>query len=436
MHEQLPSFLYLFANLSICVLFVWYLFRLYSDSSIKHHFLPALSFKIVGGLSVGLLYAFHYNYQGDTFSLYQDARYISIHLSSTPLDFIQFLFDEGNEKFIDTYHMISSKNPRALIMSKFIALSQSLTQNYWLSSIHFSLFSFWGIWALATRIVKLFPKHQLSTALAFFYFPSFVFWSSGILKESVLIGCLFLLASWYLDFKYLAPHNRLKGVKIISALVLLYIIFRMKYYYLAVFIPVLSLDFLLGWLSNMNNISRWHKVFIISISVFLLLFIASQIHPNLHPEVIVKAIVHNNLKMVSETSNTQALLHFYDLEPSLLSLGKNLPIAIWEGLFRPYFWESNTIFWILTGMENSVIMILAVVSIWRFYQGKIKLGSKWRILVGVSILYIISLLVLLSFASPNLGNLVRYKTGFSSIMLLLLFNASAAPHRIWAYIRT
>ncbi|MGB0525495.1 MAG: hypothetical protein ACPGJS_21140 [Flammeovirgaceae bacterium] len=413
----------LLVNVIICSLYGWLMYTWSQKYPLRKHLFPALLIKIIAGIGLGLIYRHHYEALGDTFSYFHDAQLIAAQYDQSPIAYLDFITFSVND-YTEVIHSLQIKNPRGLIFSKLASVSYLLSENYWLMSIHFSLFSFLGSWQLANRLTQLFKGKQLLVAISFFYFPSFVFWSSGLLKESVLIGSLFLLMAWLLQWIYAPKSLKLRGIKIGLGLLFLYLIFKMKYYYLAAFIPCIGLLLIAEWLDKTWAFPAWKKYMTLFVLLFMLAGLASFVHPNLHADQIITAIVTNNLKMAAETENQTALIQFEALEPNLLSLLQHMPTALWEGLFRPYIWEKGHLFWRFTAFENTLILLLCFGTIRTLVFSGLSTKPIYQNIIIFSLLYILVLAVLLSLAAPNLGNLVRYKTGFMPFLIYLLLHAA------------
>lgn len=399
---------------------------------LHRYFYPVLSLKLLVGLAVGGVYQYLYNGEGDTFSLYQDAEQIADFVVKHE-DAWEFMINDQAEDFAELYQELANKNPRALIMSKLIAVVHLISQNYWLSSCYFSFFSFVGIWYFANTLIRIWPSTKIAVVMAFLLLPSFVFWTSGLLKESVLAACLYLLMAWQLE-AVVRKKTAYKWLKLLFAIPLLYLIFQMKYYYLAAFLPCVCLFMIMPWLDRAFQGVLWKKYLTLGGLFLLMLVLASYVHPNLSLTHVSAVIVQNNLKMAAETTNEQALLHFHDLKNEPVSLLYNAAIGFWEGAFRPYIWEKGHLFWKLTGIENLLVFFLMIFALGNLLLGKVKLLKNNNNVLIVSVLYVLLLAVLLPLAAPNLGNLARYKTGYFPIIVYLMLCACQL-HR-FPYTRT
>ncbi len=65
-------------------------------------------------------------------------------------------------------------------------------------SLYFSAISFFSSWFLVQKINRLFEGVQPAAILGFLFFPSVVFWSAGVIKESLAMAALFFLSLIFL----------------------------------------------------------------------------------------------------------------------------------------------------------------------------------------------------------------------------------------------
>jgi len=63
-------------------------------------------------------------------------------------------------------------------------------RNYTVMNLVFSMISFSGVWQLYKFFYEQYPQLHKKLAIAIIYFPTFVFWSSGILKDPLCTGML------------------------------------------------------------------------------------------------------------------------------------------------------------------------------------------------------------------------------------------------------
>ncbi len=96
---------------------------------------------------------------------------------------------------------LTLQEPRALFLSKVVSVFGLFTaSNYWIISCYFSCLAFAGAWYLVKIIRRCNAHYTLAAVLAFLFFPSVVFWSSGIVKESLAMASLYFLSAVFLSY--------------------------------------------------------------------------------------------------------------------------------------------------------------------------------------------------------------------------------------------
>jgi hypothetical protein len=300
-------------------------------------------------------------------------------------------------------------------------------QNYWLSGIYFSLFSFWGMWQLGNTLARAFPETRLSAALAFLFFPSVVFWSAGVMKESVVMGVIGLVTSYWLSaLLRLESWQKSRLLwQILLSLLMLLVLWKLKYYYFAVYLPCLLAGGMILLLRRRTRLnSPWAWTFLFFLLMAGLVGITTRLHPNLEASYFMEVLVqtHDTLYALSKAGNR---IEYHHLKPTVGSLLQNLPLALVSGLFRPFFGEWNKSLQWLNGLENLFLLILSVTSLLRIWQKKgLRLSQEALVLCCTAGLYILTLAALLAISTPNFGTLTRYKVAFLPFMIYLLANGA------------
>jgi len=211
-------------NLLLILAIIWILYIKTRNSPVKEHLVIALSVKIFAGITLGLLYFRYYGF-GDTLVFSEVATSVVDLHGNSFTGFMTFLLNDPDEILTKTFPVLSE--PRSAFFIKIVSVFYLLTSNnYWITSIYFSLISFLGSWMLSNALIANNIKLKLPAILAIFYFPTFVFWTSGILKEAIAWFCLATLVSYIYTF----IHRRsLPFRQLLISLLLLYILWSIKY---------------------------------------------------------------------------------------------------------------------------------------------------------------------------------------------------------------
>ena len=153
-------------------------------------FWPALAVKLLAGLAVGWIYFYHYD-QGDTITYWYDGKLVAERIVSDPLSALNFYWDDGAFQ----WDGLINHRPRSLFFVKISGLLALLCGgSYWMMALIISFCSFLGAWYLCVKAIYFFPDARLPAILAFLFYPSVVFWSSGLIKESLGLGALYFLS--------------------------------------------------------------------------------------------------------------------------------------------------------------------------------------------------------------------------------------------------
>jgi uncharacterized membrane protein YiaA len=397
-------------NILILLLIAVWLWR--RDTSVLHKFYwPALITKCVAGLSLGIIYSTYYE-ASDTFTFFQLAV-DQADLARNDLGaYLGFLFSKREGYFLGEH--------RTIFFTKITSVLALLTgNNYWITSLYFSLLSFFAAWYLSNTIARLFPEYKIAACITFLFFPSVVFWSSGIIKEALAMAAMFFLTA---SFLRLWVREQISILAILLAVICGLTVFNLKYYYLAVFIPVTVSALIAQRLCEKFKIESSLKQILIMTGVLSCGFLAiTFLHPNFSPSRILEVIAFNN-KAFMDACTPDDVIHFYNLEPTWGSMVINAPWAFISGLFRPFVWEANTIFKFITGAENLVLLLLTIFAI--PHLKNIPRSPHRLLLVGV-ILYCATLSIFLALSTPNFGTLARYGVGYLPFVALLVFHQPA-----------
>lgn len=398
------------------------------DIAWKKLFWPAFLFKLFCGVALGLVYTFYYTV-GDTALYYADGVRLANLARADLTTYLTFLVS-GDDSYAIWNQLLYTEG-RALFMSKVTSFFCLLTADeYYLVSLYFSFFSFYGAWTLTKLISRHWPGFQPAAIVGFLFFPSISFWTSGVIKESLAMACVYALLSVCIK---LWKNEKLSiGMWMLTPLCIWFLIV-LKYYFAAVFIPVFSTA-LVVHLIIQPRFPACHglKGFVVWLIVFLIpVYAASVIHPNFYPERFLEVIVSNNHEFVAISEPTD-LIDFDGLQPTVGSIVAYAPKALISGLFRPFPWECNTLFQVLVSIENLVLLALLVSS---FRNWKDVLRAPDRMLVFSLIVYVVLLCIFLTLSTPNFGTLSRYRVGFLPFFFLLIGGNNPLLQRLQPFIQ-
>jgi hypothetical protein len=387
---------------------------------LKKFLFYTLIIKLLAGIFVTAIYLYYYR-EGDMLYMFRQGELLRTMLLDSPTDFWKF---PHTGVPLETYYLGEYKdlNPRLIFFVKIVAFINLLTFNsLWLTALWFSLFSFLGFWYCANVLARLFPESKVAIIFSFLVCPSTVFWSAGLLKESLLCSAICVCVGIFLSSKnsFFTKISSLATPKIIiKALIFflcLYLILQIKYYYLAALLPTLFAYTSILLLQKYWKISPFGQVFGFFVFFFFIAFLASFTHPNFHLNYFLIALSDSHEEVMT-TTDADNLIYLNDFQPSLWSLVLNIPNALFASLLEPLLWEvGGHLPKLLAAGENIFLYCIFI------FTAQISL--KWHknsLLLLVCVVYIAILATLLAVSMPSIGTLVRYKVGFLPFWTYLL----------------
>jgi hypothetical protein len=385
----------------------------YQPKPLQKFFFPALLVKCVAGIAVGLLYFYYYT-GDDTFVYFTDASQLTDLAHRDPGAYFRFLW---TSELPDHVKLLSDR-PRALFFSKYTSVLCLFTgPNYWVISILFSFISFISAWYLVRLIAETF-EIVYPAVIAFLFFPSVVFWSSGLMKESTAMATIFFLTVIFLK---LFTGRRVRLWEWLGACFALWLLWNIKYYFVAILLPVMSALLLMRLLIEPNIRMKSKLVYCIVFSlVFVIpLYVATLVHPNFYPERFLGVIASNNEDFIA-LSSPQDVIHFSGLSSSFSSVVIHLPKAIVSGMYRPFIWEASHVLQVIAGVENLLLLSLTVWAIAAVIKNRERSIGKTGLLFWGIVIYVVLLSAFLTLSTPNFGTLSRYRVGFLPFFVLIL----------------
>ncbi|MBL4655741.1 MAG: hypothetical protein JKY33_07955 [Bacteroidia bacterium] len=303
-------------------------------------------------------------------------------------------------------------DPRAFSVTKLITPFSFIGfQRFIPTSIIFSAILYSGNWRLFLVFSERYKEHTGKLAIVLLYMPTMLFWGSGILKDSITFSAL----GWFIY----SLHNIMKARKIplnfVFIIISILFILRIKPYIIYALIPGALI-----WISYakfVNIRSSFLKILLIPLILAFSVWFAQNIITNISQEVMQEFSMDTILEKARLTQEdlTRAEQYgenYFDLgsfDASINSIVPKIPMAIVSCLYRPFLWEVKGFAMLLSGLENTIILIFSILIIYK--RGIIAtlkmIGSDPFLLFVIFFVLIFSFGVGLS--TPNFGALVRYR---------------------------
>lgn len=378
------------------------------------------SLKQLAGWALGFLYIYYYQ-ANDTWSFFEAAQKVS-HLART--DFTQFVYLLWNDD-LEVLSQLGLLNvqDRSLFFVRIISVVNLFClDNYWVVASYFSFFSFVASWVLYERVKLFFEKSATAAALAFLFWPSVIFWSSGIIKESLALSGIFIMAALLLG---IVQNRKVKVSELFLLAASLFLAWNLKYYWAAIFL-VSAFAVLIYYLTEIYfpQVSKV-RIPVLFLVLLALLWGVSFLHPNFYLERFLEVVVTNHNQFIA-LSRPDAIIHFHNLNPTWQSVLSNAPLAFFSCLFRPWLGEAHGFTSWLAAAENTLMIVLFLASLTQL--GKI-VSAPHRVLLWIVLVYCTLLGVFLALSTPNFGTLSRYRVGFLPFFIFIISYCN--PLLVW-----
>jgi hypothetical protein len=393
---------------------------------VKKYFIPAITFKFLGALALGMVYYYYYQ-GGDTTNYFElSSRHIWDAFNDSPLKGLKLIFTdfEYDPELYDYSKKIYFWGDHAsYFVVRVSALFGLLTfHTYTANAILFAYASFWGLWLLFITLYSMYPELHKKLAISVFFIPSMFFWGSGLMKDTLTVGLLGVF--FYAFYNGLIKRKKI-AANVFLMIVVLLAIKIIKIYVILCFIPAALI-----WLFLDINDKIKSPVTKKLIRPIMLIFGLGAGY--LAADQVSKDNEQYKLDNIANTSVTTAkwISHMSKLDGgSSYSLGeidgttwgmiKKFPAAVFVTLFQPFLWQSKNFVMLFSAIESTWFL-------WFTFKNLLNSGG-FRILgvirenryVAFALIFSIVFAFGVGISSYNFGSLVRYK------IPLLPFYASA-----------
>jgi hypothetical protein len=374
--------------------------------------------------------------EGDTTALYHPEGYNIYKLILKDPSNINLLFISAKEYdealLANILNLGYFREESNFLVTRIVALLSFFTFGKFLAiNLFFSMISFTGVWRLYRFFYEQYPDLHKQFAIGILYLPSFVFWSSGILKDPLCTGAL----GWITYSLYTIFYTRKKKKLLYAAIALFfaYLLSVLKIYILVSYLPFFVLFMILKNVSLIkNNFSKVTVVLVFLMgSIFGFIRITNTMQEALGDYA--SKGVKQTIKSYQESYENQgsyATSNFslgVEFDGSANSLLKMAPAAVVATLFRPFIWESKKASTMLSSLESLAMMMLTLYCLVKVGIKKFILTIVKKPIVLYCFLYSVIFSLFVGATTLNFGSLVRYKIPglpfyVISMFLILYFN--------------
>lgn len=431
-----------FFILFLCLLFVVFKTKKLEIQGVeKKYVFTAFLFKIIAAIALYGIYTYYYTDQSksDIYKYFWDGEKLASIAHVSYEDYLRILFgfdpvNEGSSRILDSLLFWNKANSYGVLndnqlIIRIDSLLVFLTKgSLFFSFLILSVFSFLSMVFLLRSFKSIFSAFQSKLFfLLLFFSPTILIWTSGALKEMLLVAflCLSLgflirmgLKSLFLlavsVFLLTLSKPQIGAIFIFFTLIYLMInklkIRRVSLTYTVVMVVGLSILALNAYLLRpgyydlnyvKNEKLKWEKLY------------SQSYEENVlgNGWNILEKLKFKQLGNEHEAKREHAKSYFYlsELDGTFLNFIRVLPEGMSNALFRPYFWEIKNVLMFIPSIENGFILIFFLWILYSFFQ---KRKERLNALIWFGIWYVIVSASFIGILTPVLGNLVRYKVAF------------------------
>lgn len=390
--------------------------------------------KVMAGTALWAIYTYAYpdRSTADIFKYFDDSRVLSEALWSSPSDYLRMLTGIGNDSphFTEKYYLVMNNWVRRFetnvyndshTMIRFNAVLRLLSFGHYHVHTVFSCFlSTAGLVALYRAFHRLAPASTRGLALAVFAWPSVVLWSSGPLKESLLMLGLgfFLLAA-------MVPWRELRAWRGPVLLLLgLAVMLVVKPYVLLCVLPGLAS----WWWAARSPKHAALKFAAVHALVIVGALFAGRFSPALDPLLTLAVKQSDFIGMVREVGSG-SMIDPPRLEPTFISHLMLAPHALRMAFLSPFEVAHLNPLTAVAGIENIAVVALPLLAL--VFRRRLGCMNHPSILFTLSFILLLALLI--GWTVPVVGALVRYRVPllpFVGLLFLLIAEPSRLPARV------
>jgi len=372
-----------------------------------------------------------YLYPADSIGLYQKEGANIYHLILHNSNHLNWLFQKGkyfDESFLkDRFNSGYFRSEANFMVARIVALLSFITLGrYAVTSLIFACIAFSGIWKLFLFFYEQYPRLHKRLALAILFFPTFVFWSSGILKDTLCIASLGWITYSLYEILY-RKKNFLKNIIILF--VFGYLLAVIKVYIVISFVPFFILFIVL---KNMQGIRNKFLKYLLAPFLILSCMLSFTYFFNSFDnelgayavEDLTSSIQHLNGAFKNMDGNETADSNFdlgVEFDGTFSGLVKLAPVAVFTTFFRPFIWESHKISQMMASVESTFLLLLTLFIILKaglINFIKLVLSDP---LIMCCFLFSIVFATFVGASTLNFGTLVRYKIPCLPFYIISLF---------------
>jgi len=392
------------------VAFCWLLLRIpfIKKSGIDSKVILGLFlFKIIAGIAIGWMSLHFYGPGNDYWDINREAWNEYQLMITDPGKYLTNIFTSG---YPDGYSGLFSSydsywnDLRGNIIIKLVSVFNIFSRgDYYINSLFFNFFVFFGHVLLYRLFIKLYPENRILVMIGCFLLPSMLYFSSGIHKD----GMVFLMLSLfiYIVFQSLG-QNRFTVKRLLFAGISLLLLFSLRSFIFLALVPAA-----IAWIVAVKMKAPALRTFAMAyLLTGILFFTVGLVFKKIDPPEVVTQKQAEYLRL--QHSDTQ--IELSTLQPGFRSFAANAPQALNHTLLRPYLWELPSKSLLPLNIELAAYQVL--VFLFLFFRKK-ETGVANRPFLLFALFFTLTVFLLIGYIVPNLGSIVRYRSLYLPLII-------------------
>jgi hypothetical protein len=455
-----------------------YFLPFFKDNTVKRRFfISVFLLKIIAGFFLTWIYTNYYpdRQTADIYKYFDDSKIIfSAVKSHHYVDYLKMMSGIGNDNayFNETYYNkmhhwfrhydfgTYNDNHTIIRFNAFVMLFSF--QNFNVHTIIMCFVCFLGLTAFFKTFTTYFIGKEKLLFAALFLIPSVVFWSSGVLKEGIL---LFALGFVFYSFFHVFIRRKHVLLNVVCLVIASFLLLINKNYLLLAVAPALLCFFAVNKFNITRPLLFYSGFYIIAFFIGLLfsnyflednlletfslkqrdfinvskggVFIQNDTYfVRISPDkkIFLDTLSKNNFKIkpgstymywtvdnlndtlyTKNSTDTASYYLVWDLpiagstinisrlDPTVFSLLKTAPNALYNSLCKPSLFSAKSFLERFSALENVFMLIFLIVCVW------LKKYSYNRNLFALCLFICLVILLLIGYTTPVAGAIVRYK---------------------------
>lgn len=382
--------------------------------------------KVAAGFVLFLVYTYFYPDRGsaDIFKYFDDSKIMYDALFTRPLDFVQMItgFNNDAPRFevyynqMNHWHRVYESNiyNDSHTIIRLNAVIRLFSFGYYnVHTVFMCFFSLAGLTGIYRFFAQALNDRKWLLLVAVFFIPSVIFWGSGVLKEGLLFFGLGMLL-WH---THLLIHKKKIFLSLLMIAGAILLLMYTKFYVIIIILPLLIAY---TWCSLTS--AKWSLAkYLVVLTVCLVAGLNfHRVFPGFNfVEILIQK--QHDFMALAQSVHSGSAIAMEPLEPTLSSLIYHTPLALYNAMFLPWFFQGGSPLIFAAGLENLLMMLFVAGCLIFFRRPVTHLPLLW-----LSLFFALGIFYLTGLTTPVVGAIVRYKVPampFLLISFILMVNS-------------